>query len=227
MTRLAVSLGLQVKLLRVLQNKEITRVGGTTPIKVDVRIVAATNRDLMEMVQNKQFRGDLYYRLNVLPIHVPPLRERKDDIPNLVVHFVQIFNQKYQLAKRIAPEVIDLFMKYDWPGNVRELENLIERLVVITPGDVVNVQDLPVHITNEHPEALADNFSQITVSGIVPLKDAVESVERQILQQAYAKYRTTRQMAAELKVDASTIVRKAAKYGITPGQMMAQRLLQS
>ncbi|MGI6468024.1 MAG: TyrR/PhhR family helix-turn-helix DNA-binding protein [Syntrophomonadaceae bacterium] len=158
---------------------------------------------------------------------MPPLRERKDDIPNLVVHFVQIFNQKYQLAKRIAPEVIDLFMKYDWPGNVRELENLIERLVVITPGDVVNVQDLPVHITNEHPEALADNFSQITVSGIVPLKDAVESVERQILQQAYAKYRTTRQMAAELKVDASTIVRKAAKYGITPGQMMAQRLLQS
>jgi len=220
-------LGLQVKLLRVLQNKEITRVGGTTPIKVDVRIVAATNRDLMEMVQNKQFRGDLYYRLNVLPIHVPPLRERKDDIPNLVVHFVQIFNQKYQLTKRIAPEVIDLFMKYDWPGNVRELENLIERLVVITPGDVVNVQDLPVHITSEHPEALTDNLSQITVSGIVPLKDAVESVERQILQQAYAKYRTTRQMAAELKVDASTIVRKAAKYGITPGQMMAQRLLQS
>jgi TyrR family helix-turn-helix protein len=192
-----------------------------------VRIVAATNRDLMEMVQNKQFRGDLYYRLNVLPIHVPPLRERKDDIPNLVVHFVQIFNQKYQLTKRIAPEVIDLFMKYDWPGNVRELENLIERLVVITPGDVVNVQDLPVHITSEHPEALTDNLSQITVSGIVPLKDAVESVERQILQQAYAKYRTTRQMAAELKVDASTIVRKAAKYGITPGQMMAQRLLQS
>ena len=163
----------------------------------------------------------------MLPIHVPPLRERKDDIPNLVVHFVQIFNQKYQLTKRIAPEVIDLFMKYDWPGNVRELENLIERLVVITPGDVVNVQDLPVHITNEHPEALTDNLSQITVSGIVPLKDAVESVERQILQQAYAKYRTTRQMAAELKVDASTIVRKAAKYGITSGQMMPQRLLQS
>ena len=105
------------------------------------------------------------------------------------MHFVQIFNQKYQLTKRIAPEVIDLFMKYDWPGNVRELENLIERLVVITPGDVVNVQDLPVHITSEHPEALTDNLSQITVSGIVPLKDAVESVERQILQQAYAKYR--------------------------------------
>ncbi|HCF49890.1 MAG TPA: AAA family ATPase [Syntrophomonas sp.] len=220
-------LGLQVKLLRVLQSKEITRVGGTTPIQVDVRIVAATNRDLMEMVQNKQFRGDLYYRLNVLPIYVPPLRERKDDIPNLVVHFVQIFNQKYQLTKRIAPEVIEIFMEYDWPGNVRELENLIERLIVITPGDVVNWQDLPVHITNEAPAALSDNSSQITVSGIIPLKDAVESVEKQILQQAYAKYRTTRQMAAELKVDASTIVRKAAKYGITSGQMISPRLLQS
>ncbi len=220
-------LGLQVKLLRVLQSKEITRVGGTSPIAVDVRIVAATNRDLLEMVQNKQFRGDLYYRLNVLPIHVPPLRERKDDIPNLVVHFVRLFNQKYQLTKRIAPEVVELFMEYDWPGNVRELENLIERLIVITPGDVVNWQDLPMHITNESGDIVSDHASQVTVSGIVPLKDAVESVEKQILQQAYAKYRTTRQMAAELKVDASTIVRKAAKYGITPAQVISQRLLQS
>lgn len=219
-------LGLQVKLLRVLQSKEITRVGGTTPVKVNVRIVAATNRDLLEMVQNKQFRGDLYYRLNVLPIYVPPLRERKDDIPNLVVHFVQVFNQKYQLTKRIAPEVVEMFMDYDWPGNVRELENLIERLIVITPGDVVSWHDLPVHISNEPLESIYESPSQISVSGIIPLKDAVESVERQILQQAYAKYRTTRQMARELKVDASTIVRKAAKYGITAGKLVHHRALQ-
>ncbi|MGI6434743.1 MAG: sigma 54-interacting transcriptional regulator [Syntrophomonadaceae bacterium] len=219
-------LGLQVKLLRVLQSKEITRVGGTAPLKVDVRIVAATNRDLLEMVQNKQFRGDLYYRLNVLPIHVPPLRERKDDIPNLVVHFVQVFNQKYQLTKRIAPEVVEMFMGYDWPGNVRELENLIERLIVVTPGDVIDWHDLPVHISNDPLESIYESPSQISVSGIIPLKDAVESVERQILQQAYAKYRTTRQMARELKVDASTIVRKAAKYGITAGKLVHHRALQ-
>ena len=114
-------LSLQVKLLRVLQNKEITRVGGGTPLTIDVRIVAATNRDLLEMVQNKQFRGDLYYRLNVLPIYVPPLRDRRDDIPSLVVHFMKIFNEKYQMTKRISPEVIDIFMDYDWPGNVRAL----------------------------------------------------------------------------------------------------------
>jgi PAS domain S-box-containing protein/TyrR family helix-turn-helix protein len=219
-------LGLQVKLLRVLQSKEITRVGGTAPLKVDVRIVAATNRDLLEMVQNKQFRDDLYYRLNVLPIHVPPLRERKDDIPNLVVHFVQVFSQKYQLTKRIAPEVVEMFMGYDWPGNVRELENLIERLIVVTPGDVIDWHDLPVHISNDPLESIYESPSQISVSGIIPLKDAVESVERQILQQAYAKYRTTRQMARELKVDASTIVRKAAKYGITAGKLVHHRALQ-
>lgn len=219
-------LGLQVKLLRVLQSKEITRVGGTTAVQVNVRIIAATNRDLLEMVQNKQFRGDLYYRLNVLPIHVPPLRQRKDDIPNLVVHFVQVFNHKYQLTKRIAPEVVEMFMDYDWPGNVRELENLIERLIVITPGDVISWHDLPVCISSGVLESVYESPSHVSVSGIIPLKDAVESVERQILQQAYAKYRTTRQMARELKVDASTIVRKAAKYGITAGKLVNHRALQ-
>ncbi|MGI6434742.1 MAG: sigma 54-interacting transcriptional regulator [Syntrophomonadaceae bacterium] len=208
-------LGLQVKLLRVLQSKEITRVGGTTPFTVDVRIIAATNRDLLEMVKNRQFRGDLYYRLNVLPVHVPTLRERKDDIPNLVVHFMKMFNQKYQLTKRISPEVVDILMGYDWPGNVRELENLIERLVVITPGDTITWEDLPAHLLPGAAEAINGSTSQVLVSGIIPLRDAVASVEKQILEQAYMKYRTTRQMARELKVDVSTVVRKAAKYGIS------------
>lgn len=208
-------LSLQVKLLRVLQSKEITRVGGIRPFTVDVRIIAATNRDLFEMVKNRQFRGDLYYRLNVLPVHVPTLRERKDDIPNLVVHFMKMFNKKYQLTKRISPEVVDILMGYDWPGNVRELENLIERLVVITPADIITRDGLPQHLLQELPEDINCQGSQIFVSGIVPLRDAVESVERQILEQAYTKYRTTRQMARELKVNVSTVVRKAAKYGIS------------
>jgi len=202
---------LQVKLLRVLQNKEIVRVGGSKPLEVDVRIVAGTNRNLLEMVRNKEFREDLYYRLNVVPIHVPPLRDRKEEIPALVAHFLHLFNRKYRLRKSISPEVIDIFMGYDWPGNVRELENLIERLVVITPRDILTREDLPSHLVN----ANRGNAAEVTVTGIIPLREAVESVERQILEKAYAKYRTTRQMARELKIDASTIVRKAARYGIS------------
>ena len=203
-------LSLQVKLLRALQSMEITRVGGTYPLKIDVRIMAATNRDLLKMVQRKQFREDLYYRLNVVPIYVPPVRDRKEDITQFVVHFMQVFNKKYQLTKRISPEVIDIFMKYDWPGNVRELENLIERLIVITPKDIITREDLPSNLSNVG----SGNVPQVLVSGIVPLKEAVESVEKQILEKAYVEYNSTRQMAGELKVAASTIVRKAAKYGI-------------
>jgi len=204
-------LNLQVKLLRVLQSKEIVRVGGEKPLKVDVRILAATNRNLMEMVSKKEFREDLYYRLNVVPVNVPPLRERKEEIPTLVTHFMLMFNRKYKVNKRVTPEVIDLFLRYDWPGNVRELENLVERLVVITSRDFLTINDLPANMRGDNQESLAG----VQVSGLIPLKDAVESVEKQVLERAYSECRTTRQMAKVLKVDASTIVRKAAKYGIS------------
>lgn len=202
---------IQVKLLRFLQSKEISRVGGGYFNKVDVRILAATNRDLLDMVERGEFREDLYYRLNVVPVHIPPLRDRKEDIPPLVAHFMQLFNRKYKMNKRILPEVIDIFMEYNWPGNVRELENLIERLVVITPGEVISRKDLPSHLAKSKDE----NTPQVTVSGIIPLKDAVESVEKQLLEKVYSQFRTTRQMGKVLEVDASTIVRKAAKYNIS------------
>jgi len=205
-----VPLNLQVKLLRFLQNKEIIRVGGGSYNNIDVRIITATNRDLFEMVQKKQFREDLYYRLNVVPVNTPPLRDRKEDIPSLAAHFIHLYNRKYQMNKKISPEIIDIFMQYDWPGNVRELENLIERLVVITPKDIISCEDLPSHLG----ETAGASSSYILVSGIIPLRDAVESVERQLLEKVYAKYRTTRQMAKELQIDASTVVRKAAKYHI-------------
>ena len=144
-------------------------------------VYCGTNRDLMEMVKNKLFRGDLYYRLNVLPIYVPPLRERKDDIPNLVAYFMKTFNQKYQLTKRISPEVIDIFMEHSWPGNVRELENLIERLVVITAGDVITVDDLPAHLLPGPAPMLSARRLQYQCQLSSPSKKAVESVERQIL----------------------------------------------
>ncbi len=203
---------LQVKLLRVLQNREITRVGGTKSIPIDVRIVTGTNRNLLDMVEKKLFREDLYYRLNVVPIHVPPLRERKDDIPPLVNHFVEIFNRKHKLNKKFTQEVIELFFRYDWPGNVRELENLIERIMVISTKDILTPDELPAYFR----DAILDHKSEILVSGIIPLQDAVADVEKQILQKAYAQYKTTREMGKHLKVDASTIVRKAAKYGISP-----------
>lgn len=207
-----IPLNLQVKLLRFLQSKEFTRVGGESSITVDVRIVTATNRHLLEMVQQKQFREDLYYRLNVVPVQVPSLRERKEDIPALIAHFLQVFNRKYNMNKKISPGVVDNLMRYDWPGNVRELENLIERMVVITIKDIITTADLPSHLCDN--TGLSSPY--VMVSGIVPLREAVESVEKQLLEKAYAKYRTTRQMAKELKVDASTVVRKAAKYKISP-----------
>lgn len=203
-------LNLQVKVLRFLQNKEIIRVGGSSVINVDVRIVAATNRDLLKMVQQKQFREDLYYRLNVVPVNVPPLRDRKDDIPPLAAYFVEVFNNKYKKNKKISQGVVDILMQYDWPGNIRELENLIERVVVTTIDDNITGEEVPSYLRNK----VGISSSYIIVSGIVPLRDAVESVEKQLLERAYANYRTTRQMAKELKVDASTVVRKAAKYCI-------------
>jgi len=203
-------LNLQVKLLRAIQSKEITRIGGEAPKKIDVRIIAATNRNLADMVRNKEFREDLYYRLNVVPLNVPPLRDRREDIPPLITHFVQIFNRKYNMNKRVAAEVIDLFMGYNWPGNVRELENLIERMVVVTPHDVISKEDLPFQFDKN----ALDQSSQVLVRGVIPLREAVESTEKQLLERAYNNYRTTRQMAGALKVNASTIVRKASKYGL-------------
>ncbi len=205
---------LQANLLRVVQSRELIRVGGERAIPIDVRILAATNRDILEMVEKKEFRKDLYYRLNVVPVEVPPLRSRKEEIPVLLAHFVKLFNKKYKMDKELSNNVIDILMEYDWPGNVRELENIVERLVVTIPGNILSREDLPSHLKHninqrKHP--------QISVSGIMPLREAVEVVEKQILEQAYARYKVTREVARQLNIDPSTVLRKAAKYGISPG----------
>ncbi len=135
---------LQVKLLRVLQDHQFERIGGNKTIKVDIRVIAASNRDLEAMVETGKFREDLYYRLNVIPIRIPPLRERRGDIPILVNHFIQEFSRrKKKPVLQMAPEAMKLLTNYDWPGNVRELENLIERLVILADGDVITDKDLP------------------------------------------------------------------------------------
>jgi len=138
---------MQVKLLRAIQEKVIRRVGGTSEIAVDGRIIAATNRDLVESMERGEFRSDLYYRLNVISIRVPPLRERRDDIPILMQHFLQRYNQKF--AKSITgfdKKVLERFAGYDWPGNVRELENFVERGVALEKGSMISADSLPVEM---------------------------------------------------------------------------------
>ncbi|WP_407408715.1 sigma-54 interaction domain-containing protein, partial [Peribacillus sp.] len=167
-------LQLQVKLLRVLQEREIQRIGGTKPKKIDVRIIAATNRNLLDMVKAGEFREDLYYRLNVIPIVIPPLRERREDILALSDLFLTKANNQYKLTKKLDSALKDYFFHYDWPGNVRELINIVERLVVLTNGSVISVSDLPVEYQQE-------NMSQTNSRDSQSLKEAVEGAEKEIL----------------------------------------------
>lgn len=201
-------LNTQAKLLRAIQDKIITRVGSTNPVNVDVRIIAATNRNLQEMVQHKEFRNDLFYRLNVIPVVVPPLRERKVEIPFLVDHFIIKFNTKYNLKKRIDEREIKALMNYDWPGNVRELENLIERLIVTYPGDVIRYINL-----NDIEGTINEGINYEAFAGF-KLQSAVEQLEKQMIKNSLETLGSTRKAALELGVSQPTIVRKAAKYKI-------------
>ena len=203
----------QVKLLRAIQHKEIARVGGSRLRKVDVRIIAATNRDLKEMVEEKQFREDLYFRLNVIPIKVPSLRERKEEVPYLCTYFLNSICKRLGFKKRISPEAIDIMMKYDWPGNIRELENVIERVIVTSRNQEIICEDLPVYILE--PPAVGEN--EILVKGIQPLKHAVLEVEKQIIEKAVLHYGSIRKAAEVLDVDQSTIVRKMQRIKETLG----------
>lgn len=212
-----VPMHLQVKLLRALQEREIFRVGGTHPIKIDVRIIAITNKDLENMVARGLFREDLFYRLNVVPIHVPPLRERKEDIPLLVKHFLDKFNHKYNLKKSMDAESLELLLKYNWPGNIRQLENLIERLVVTTSTMIIRKSDLPAGMLQTELPEVDGGGQAVSISGIMPLKQAVETVERLLLHRAFHTVDSCHKAAELLCVDASTISRKANKYGIKPG----------
>lgn len=197
---------LQVKFLRVLQDHCVLRVGGTKLIPVDVRILAGTNRDLDVLVEGQQFREDLYYRLNVVPLYVPPLREREEDVTPLIDHFLGVYNKRYNLNKRLAPEVMEALRNYHWPGNVRELQNLVERMVVITASDEIGLKDLP------HLAGVGSRTSLIR-----PLKAVVEEAERELLNSAFARFNSTYEVARALQVNQSTIVRKAARYGIRTG----------
>ena len=201
-------LRLQVKLLRVLQDKVITRLGSTREIQVDTRIIAATNEDLEKMVLEKRFRKDLYYRLNVVHIHIPPLRERTDEIPALIEFFVDKINKRYKLHKRFHPQVIKEFIEYSWPGNVRELENVIERIMVTSESDNITRSNL----NGSFSGGIACGENHLTISGIMPLQDAFEKVEKYLLREAEQKYKTTYQIASALKISQPSVSRKIKKY---------------
>jgi len=200
-----VPLELQPKLLHALQDRQIMRIGGTNPIKLDVRIIAATNRDLEKMVAENKFRRDLYYRINIIPLRVPPLRERKEDIVPLAFHFLRQFNQKYGFTKRFSSGFFKYLIEYDWPGNVRELENLVERMVVMTPGEQIEAEHLDaVTQKNAKPKSL---------------KNAVELFEKELLLQALKEHGSTYKAARVLGITQPTVVRKAHKYGLKVGDL--------
>lgn len=201
-------LSLQAKLLRVVQEKQCLRIGSSEPVDVDVRIIAATNRDLEAMVNRKTFRKDLFFRLNVVPLHVPPLRERKEAIVSFVRHFLERCNKKYGFSKQIDSNAMDMFYNYSWPGNVRELENLVERVVVVTPGDMIGLENLPSHMGSQ---ICRDPGSLLTHGS---LKASLAEIEKSIIKEVLLEHRSTRKAARILGVDQSTVVRKAKRYQI-------------
>ncbi len=168
-------------------------------------LIAATNRNLAEMAAKKEFREDLFYRLNVVPVAVPPLRERKEDILPLVSFFLDKFNQKYGLGKKISPEVIRNLLQYDWPGNVRELENTIERLVVLSESGMILLQNL---VENTH-------IAKPKNSSILYLRHVLAEKEKHLIMLVTQQYHTTREMATALGVSQSAVMKKMQKYGIT------------
>lgn len=213
------SLNLQVKLLQVIQEKKLIRVGGGKYIDVDIRFVAATNRDIQRMVQEGQFREDLYYRLNVIPIIIPPLRYRQEDIPVLINYFLEKLNCKYDKDKIISSEAIEVLCSYNWPGNVRELENLVERLLVTKECSEIAVGHLPDYIF----DGKSRFPNRVYVVDICPLKEAVEELEKQLVTIAYNRYKNTYKIAEALDINQSTAVRKIQKYQLsaTSGQRQA------
>ncbi len=202
---------LQVKLLRFLQERKFERVGGSRTIEVDVRIIAATNKDLESAVKNGAFREDLYFRLNVIPIHVPPLRQREGDVPILVQHFLRLHCQKKGLPlKKMAKEALECMESYDWPGNVRELENLIERLVILTENDVIHLQDLPERLRKVAPKSPTPSI-EIGEEGI-DLKQVLEDLENKLILDALRKAGGVKNQAAKLLgLNRTTLIEKLKK----------------
>lgn len=200
-------LHLQVKLLRVLQEQEVIPIGSTVPTKINVQIIAATNKSLEKMVEAGTFREDLFYRLNVIPLHVPPLRERMEDVPVLAFHFLQQLNEKYNKNYHLTPDALNLLEFYSWPGNVRELQNMIERLVVSADEPVIEAEFVSKFLTPGYDF----KKSKPVITRVLPLQEALHSVEEQLILLAMKQYKTTTKAAKALGISQSSVSRKYQK----------------
>ncbi|MDR1835459.1 MAG: sigma 54-interacting transcriptional regulator [Fusobacteriaceae bacterium] len=213
---------MQVKLLRVLQDQEVMRIGGRNAIKIDVRIIAATNRNLEELVKEKKFREDLYYRLTVFPVLIPPLRERIYDITPLAELFVRDLNEKYGFKKTLLPSTLKLLQSYNYPGNIRELKNIIERAFIISNETSISVKDIPISIAERYYESTGYLLRETREEepgeegGVgIDLKKKMAEIELDYINAAYKKYKNIRAAASSLGMDPSTFLRKRKKSSQT------------
>lgn len=195
-------LRLQAKLLQAIQEKQIVKIGGIKPVHIDFRLITATNQNLEALVEKKRFREDLFFRLNVLPLHIPPLRERREDIPSLCRSILKEMNTKYEIGKMLSSETQTYLTAYSWPGNIRELRNVIERIVVVSETGTIEPWELPEHIRAQ-TSVFKENMH---------LHDALENLERNIILDAYKKYGTTTGVAKALGISQPTAARKIARY---------------
>ena len=212
-------LDMQAKLLRVIQDGEFYRVGGTTPVKTNVRIISATNRDLEKLVEEGKFRRDLYYRLNVVPIRIPRLGDRPEDIPVLVNHFLGKYGEKFGTSRKISESAMDYLKKLPWPGNIRELENSVQRLIISSKGEDITLMDV---MRETHGEIFGGPFMGIDedeetgqeMDREIDLQTAVDEYEKGLIKHACEKYGSTRKAAKAIGISQTQLVRKKKKYGI-------------
>lgn len=205
------SLALQAKLLRTIQENEIMRVGGSKPIHLDIRIISATSRNIEEMMNEGKFLDALYYRLNVVELQIPPLRERREDIIPLAEFYLQHFCEKYDIQRELSQKVRECLIQYDWPGNVRELRNTVENLTVSSTARVIDCDNLPARIANAQVIYHADKQA---IAGDESLKSAVESLQREMIEHAIHKGGSLRKAATLLDMDSTTLYRLAKKLEI-------------
>ena len=194
----------------MIQDREFTRVGGVNRIPVDVRIISATNKDLHLLVKSGKFREDLYYRLNVVPINVPPLRERPEYILPLIQSNLEKYNNQLGENKTLEPAALAVLLHYSWPGNIRELQNIVERLILTTRDNLITEENLPVFIRTSAEAQPVQSMEHTS------LRASMEWAEKEVLTRALAEYKSTRAIAKALQVSQPTIVRKLHKYGLTP-----------
>lgn len=203
------SINMQTKLLRVLQEKEFERVGGTKTISVDIRVVAATNRDLLSMIEKETFRRDLYYRLNIVPLHLTPLRERKDDLMELAKTFLDQFSREVGHELILSPQVVRLFQCYDWPGNIRELQNVLEHASIVCSNKTIELHHLPAHIIPAH-----DEYSSVQDKPFA-VKENVARMEKELILSALSTSNNNRTNAMKaLGISRRSFYNKLRLYGI-------------